>query len=178
MSIDNVLPTIRSDDHIRGPVTATLVLIVYGSYQCPRSRKAHQIIERIRLSAQEQFCYIYRHFPQSDRYPQALKAAESAEAASTQGKFWEMHDKLFDNYQRLDDASLVEYADEIGLDIPQFLRELGYHIHSNRIQADVESAKQFNIAKLPVFFIDIQKQKTGTLESLLAQILRISLEFC
>ena len=165
------MPVLQDTDHTRGSLSAALLLMTYGTYQCPASAQAHKTTQKLCQSLGDRLCFVFRHFPQPARYPQSRKAAESAEAAGSQGKFWEMHDKLFDNSEQLDDASLVEYANELGLDMPRFLHELGYHVHSSRIQANIESAEQYGVKKSPTFFIGVRHQGTENLESLVQQLL-------
>ncbi|MEL6165972.1 MAG: DsbA family protein, partial [Cyanobacteria bacterium J06628_3] len=91
------IPPLRENDHIVGITTTALVLMEYGDYQCPQSGKAHSTIEKLQQQLGERFCFVFRHFPQPDINPQSLKAAETAEAAAAQGKFWEMHSLLYKN---------------------------------------------------------------------------------
>ncbi|MFK8186433.1 MAG: DsbA family protein, partial [Phormidesmis sp.] len=101
------------------------------------------------------------HFPLK-QYPRSQKAAETAEAAASQDKFWEMHNKLFSNQQALDDASLVEYAIELGLDLPQFLYELTHNVHVERVDADAETAKHYGVENTPTFFISVRQWQFST----------------
>lgn len=168
------LPGLRDCDHIQGSSAAALLLIEYGSYQCPQSGRAHQALQTMQASIREQLCFVFRHFPHSDRFPQAQKAAETAEAAGSQGLFWEMHNKLFAHADALDDASLVEYAQQLGLDIPQFLQEMTEHIHGERVQADVETAKQCDVQDTPTFIVGIRHQGCDNLEAVLQQALQLA----
>ncbi|MBE9033142.1 thioredoxin domain-containing protein [filamentous cyanobacterium LEGE 11480] len=170
----DVLPGLRDCDHTQGLAAAALLLIEYGSYQCPQSAKAHQAIQNMQPSLKEKCCFVFRHFPQVDRYPQAQKAAETAEAAGSQGQFWEMHHRLFANQNALDDASLVEYAQQLGLDMPQFLREMTQHIHTERIEADMAIASQCDVQDTPTFIVGIRHQGSENLEVLLQQALNIT----
>ncbi|MEM9091843.1 MAG: thioredoxin domain-containing protein [Cyanobacteria bacterium P01_F01_bin.53] len=174
MSFADAMPTLNEGDHTIGSLSATLLLMTYGNYPCGQTGKAHHAIKNLRKSFGNQFCFIFRHFPTLYNYPQSQITAETAEAAGSQGKFWEMHDKLFDNQQALDDASLVEYADELGLDIPQFLQELADHVHAPRIQNDVDSGMQYGVTSTPTFFIGIRHEGTENLESVIQQILDIT----
>lgn len=170
----DAVPALQETDRVRGPLSAALLLMTYGDYQCPQSGKAHRATEKLRQSLGDRLCFVFRHFPQPKIYPQSKKAAETAEAAGSQGKFWEMHDKLFENQQNLDDASLVEYADELGLDVPQFLQELGYHVHAARIKADIDSAHQYGVEASPTFFISVRHKDINNLEDMIQKILAIA----
>lgn len=170
MTVGDAMPTLRAIDHIRGPRSAMLLLIAYGNYQCRQSGEAHRSVQNLRHALGEKLCFAFRHFPLTQVYPQSQKTAETAEAAGSQGKFWEMHDQLFENQDNLDDASLVEYADALGLDVQQFLQELGYHAHAERVRLDVESAKQYGVTETPTFFVSVRHQGNN-IESLVQQIL-------
>ena len=172
----NDMPTLRDVDHSQGSLSAALSLMTYGSYQCPRSGQAHKTTKELQESLGDQLCFIFRHFPQPERYPQALTAAETAEAAGSQGKFWEMHDKLFENQDALDDASLVEYASELGLDISQFLFEISHNVHSQRIQSDIDSASKYGVDDSPTFFISVRHKGSTNLAALVRQILMATVD--
>lgn len=166
----NVMPALTGSDHIRGETSASLIVMTYGDYQCPRSKQAHYTIEKLRHSLGSQLCYIFRPFPQPQLYSQSQKAAETAEAAGNQGRFWQMHDKLFTHAPTLDDASLVEYASELQLDMLQFLHELGEHAHAPRITATVNHAQQHHIQQTPTFFINMRHQDSENLEILVQEL--------
>lgn len=119
----------------------------------------------------EQFCFVFRHFPQSKR---SLRAAESAEAASAQNRFWHMHDLLFQYQQHLEDHNLVEYADRLGLEISRFLREMSTHVHLDRIQMDLDSGKTNEVEGTPTFFIGVRHKGTENLKTLVLAILKIN----
>lgn len=166
-----VIPPLSDRDHIRGLPNATYILMKYGDYQCPQSGQSHHLIKTMQQRLGDQLCFIFRHFPQPHRHPQSLRAAESAEASASQGKFWEMHDLLFENQQALDDGDIVTYAAQLHLDIPQFLRELSEHVHAERIEADIESGQQNGVADTPTFFVGIRCGGVDRLEQLLLQVM-------
>ena len=107
----------------------------------------------------KRFCFVFRHFPQLEVHPQSLKAAEVAEAAGTQGKFWEMHAMLFENQKQLEDGNLVEYAVNLELDIPLFLKELTSHLHRDRIQEDVDSGIEYGVEQTPPSLLKFGKKE-------------------
>ncbi|MEL6903096.1 MAG: thioredoxin domain-containing protein [Cyanobacteria bacterium J06606_4] len=176
MSFANAMPTLKDNDHVLGSLSATLLMMTYGSYPCPKTGLAHDAVQNLRSTLGDQFCFIFRHFPTVERYPQSQKTAETAEAAGSQGKFWEMHNKLFDNRDALDDASLVQYADELGLEINQFLQELANHVHLERIHTDVDSALQYGVSNTPTFFISVRHEGTENLEDLVKQIMGVAIK--
>ena len=175
MSSDNrisqVIPPLNEDDRIQGSLNATLILMEYGDYQCPQSGQAHSLIKVIQQQLGEQFCFVFRHFPQSKR---SLRAAESAEAAAMQNRFWQMHDLLFEHQQHLEDYNLVRYADSLGLEMSRFLREMSTHIHLAKIQNDLDSGKANGAEEPPTFFIGVKHQGTKDLETLVLAILKIN----
>ena len=165
------IPALRANDRISGNPTKALVLMEYGDYQCPQSGKAHITIGKLQQKLGDRFCFVFRHFPQPEIHPQAMKAAETAEAAGSQGKFWQMHSMLFENQSALEDSDLIEYAVSLKLDIPQMLKELSEHIHRDRIQEDIDSGIEHKVQQTPTFFIGIRHEGTQKLELMLIKIL-------
>lgn len=166
------MPPISDRDHTHGSLSASIILMEYGDYQCPQSAQAHRTITVMRQQLGEQLCFIFRHFPQP-QHSQAQRAAETAEAAAAQGKFWEMHELLFEQ-QMLEDAELVQYAAQLELDVPRFLRELAAHVHAARVQADVESGRSHGVEEAPTFFIGVRHKGTENLRALVTTLLQIS----
>ncbi len=161
-------------DRIEGAIDAPIVLVEYGDYQCPDCGEVHRMIKAIQQQLGNRLGFVFRHFPQASIHPQAQKAAEAAEAAAAQGQFWQMHDTLLEHQQALDNGYLVEYANELGLDIPQFLQALWKHVYTERINEDIESGLRSGVATTPTLFINgIRYNDTWNLESLLAAIARI-----
>lgn len=132
---------------------APLTLIEYGDYQCPRSREAIDIVRSLQAQLGDQLRFVFRHFPRN-LHPYAQNAAEATEAAANQGQFWQMHHCLFQRQATLDNGSLVECADAIGLDINQFLLEMSEHIHRDRVQADIDSGIAIGVTQTPTFLIN------------------------
>jgi len=166
-----VMPFLRQQDHCQGSPNATIALLNYGDYQCPRSGQAHRVLQAIQQRLGEQLCFIFRHFPNT-QHPQSFRAAESAEAAAAQGKFWEMHDLLFEHQHHLEDGDLVQYAAQLELEIPQFLREMAGRIHGARVQEDIENACQWGVSETPAFFIGVRHQEIQNLETMLMSLLQ------
>ena len=164
------IPPLRQDDRIQGKTTTAIILMEYGDYQCSQSGQAHLTIQKLQQELGDRFCFVFRHFPHTDTHPQSCKAAETAEAAGSQGKFWEMHSMLFENQQALEDSDLIGYADRLKLDVPLVLRELSNRIHRDRIQADIDSGIEHGVDQTPTFFIGIRQQGVQNLEVLLIQI--------
>jgi protein-disulfide isomerase len=148
-----------TQDRIQGVLSAAVMLVMYGDYQCPKSAEVYKLIKAIKreLSAafgENYLCFILRHFPQTQIHPNAQRAAQAAEAAAAQGQFWLMSDTLFDHQQKLENGYLVEYANDSGLDIPQFLKELSKQVHIDRINEDIEGGIQSGVTTAPALFIN------------------------
>ena len=165
------IPPLRQDDRIQGNINTAIVLMEYGDYQCSQSGQAHLTIQKLQQKLGDRFCFVFRHFPQIDINPQSYKAAETAEAAGSQGKFWEMHFMLFNNQQALEDSDLIGYADRLELDVPLVLKEISARMHRDRIQTDIDSAAEHGVDRTPTFFIGIRQEGVQNLETLLMQIL-------
>lgn len=145
---------VTARDHIQGAMDAPVVLVEYGDYQCPYSGRAYLIVKEIQRRLGEKLCFVFRHFPLTQIHPQAQKAAEVAEAAAAQGKFWQMHDTLFEHQQALEDAYLIEYAVMLDLDTIQLLRDMSAHVYAQRVQEDINSGASSGVSRTPTFFIN------------------------
>src|SRR5438477_1718566 len=111
-----IIRSIGGRDHIQGPIEAPIALLEYGDYECPYCGDAYLIIKAIQERLGDRLCFAFRNFPLVNAHPHAQHAAEAAEAAGAQGKFWEMHDLLFENQDALGDENLAQYATALGLD--------------------------------------------------------------
>ena len=123
-------------DHSNGPENAIVTLVEYGNFECLDCGRAYPIIKQARKILRDDLRFVYRHFPTVQTHPHSLRAAEAAEAASAQGKFWEMHDELFTHQTALEDRDLSRYARRIGLDLERFTREMSQNIFLAQIEAD------------------------------------------
>jgi protein-disulfide isomerase len=144
---------------MQGVLSAKVMLVMYGDYQDSKSADVYKLIKAIRreLSAsfgEDYLCFIFRHFPQTQIHPHAQRAAQAAEAAAAQGQFWLMHDTLFAHQQRLENGYLIEYANDLGLDIPQFLKELSKQVHIDRINEDIKGGIDSGVTTAPALFIN------------------------
>ena len=148
------LPVSEGRDHIRGPREAPVTMVEYGDYECPFCGQAYYVLKEIKLRAGNLMRFVFRNFPLTTVHPHAERAAEAAEAAGAQGKFWEMHDLLFENQQALKDQDLMEYATIVGLDIPRFVREMREGRYLNRIREDFLSGARSGVNGTPTFFIN------------------------
>jgi len=145
---------VGDDDHIRGPIDAPLTLLEYGDFECPHCGAAHAIIEQVRARLAPRLRFVYRHFPLTNVHPHAEAAAEAAEAAGAQGRFWEMHDRLFEHQDALEDDDLVTHGRMLGLDLEQFVEELGTGVHAPRVRRDFLSGVRSGVNGTPSFYIN------------------------
>jgi Na+/H+ antiporter NhaA len=141
-------------DHIRGPDDAPVTVLEYGDFECPYCGRAEEVIRELLVEAGSDVRYVWRHLPLNDVHPAAQLAAEAAEAASAQGRFWEMHDALLAHQDALRPVDLVRYARELGLDADRFKDDLRNHAYADRVLADVASADESGVAGTPTFFIN------------------------
>ncbi len=150
------LPVDPARDHIQGPEDAPVTLVEYGDYQCPYCHQVEPILRQLREEIGHKYRYVFRHFPLAKGHKHAQLAAEAAEAAAAQGKFWEMHEylSLHADPHELDREHLITYAQEIGLDVERFTRELGEHVYADRVREDYLSGVHSGVHRTPTFFID------------------------
>jgi protein-disulfide isomerase len=144
---------VSARDHVQGPADAPVTLVEYGDYQCPYCGAAHPIVKALQRELGDNLRFAFRHFPLATIHEYAEGAAEAAEAAGAQGKFWQMHDTLFENQQALDFESLVGYAEEVGLNVERFATELENHVYAPRVREDFISGIRSGVNGTPTFFI-------------------------
>jgi protein-disulfide isomerase len=147
-----ILP-ISGRDHIQGPINAPMVLVEYGDYECPYCGDAYPVVKVIQQRFGDRLCFAFRNFPLANAHPHAEHAAEAAEAAGVRGKFWEMHDLLFENQTSLEDKNLARYAEDLGLD-SGFIGEVITGVHAARVREDFRSGARAGVNGTPTFFIN------------------------
>lgn len=141
-------------DHVLGSGDAPVTLLEYGDYECPFCRDAHFAVKRLRKAAARKVLYVYRHFPLTEMHPNAFMAAEAAEAAGMQGKFWEMHELLFENQDQLDADAVIEWAQLLGLDLEAFQDAIESGETAARIKEDRSSGIRSGVNGTPTFFVN------------------------
>jgi protein-disulfide isomerase len=162
---------VSEHDHIRGPATAQVTLLEYGDYECPYCGAAYPVVEELCKSLGDRMRFAFRHFPLTQIHPNAMSAAESAEAAGAQGKFWEMHALLYTNQQSLDPESLAQYAAWINLDPKAIAEALSTHEFAGRIRQDFSAGIRSGVNGTPTFFIDnVRYDGTSDFDAMLAAI--------
>ncbi|MDX6332920.1 MAG: hypothetical protein QOG05_260 [Streptosporangiaceae bacterium] len=150
---DLAVPVDPDRDHIRGPERAPVTMVEYGDFECPYCGQAEPIVREL-LSDFGDVRYVFRHLPLNDVHPHAQLAAEGAEAADRQGKFWEMHDALMEHQGALNARDLIQYAGDLGLNTERFTEDLRKHAGAARVAEDVDSADLSSVSGTPTFFIN------------------------
>jgi protein-disulfide isomerase len=145
---------VGGDDHVQGPADAPVTLVEYGDFECPHCGEAHEIVKEAQARFGDRMRFVYRHFPLTQIHHHAQAAAEASEAAAAQGKFWEMHDTLFENQEDLSEPALQNYAAEIGLDEEQFAADLENETYREKVEADFLSGAESGVNGTPTFFIN------------------------
>jgi protein-disulfide isomerase len=148
-----VLP-VGERDHGQGPGSAPVTLVEYGDYECPYCGMAYPIVKAVQQRLGDRLRFVFRNFPISTSHPHAEHAAETAEAAGAQGKFWEMHDLLYENQEHLRDADLQRLAEQAGLDIDRFDEEMEQQLHVERVREDFMSGVRSGVNGTPTFFVN------------------------
>jgi protein-disulfide isomerase len=162
-------PPVGERDRVRGAPDAPLTLVEYGDYDCPYTVRAHAVVRGLRRRFGDRLRFVFRAFPLTRIHAHAQAAAEAAEAAAAQGRFWEMHDRLFEARRRLEDADLRGYAEEVGLDVERFRSEAEEHAYAGRVREDLRSGLRSGVRGTPTFFINgIRHEGPNDFETLLA----------
>lgn len=150
----DLTPSIEEEDHVIGPETAAVTLVVYCDFECPYCGRAYPIIKLLQARLRDRLRFVFRHFPLTAKHPYAQLAAEAAEAAGGQGQFWAMHDLLFENQDALEEDDLYAYAEVLGLDKGRFRRELHSRLYAKRVDRDVRSGRRSGVRGTPTFFLN------------------------
>jgi predicted DsbA family dithiol-disulfide isomerase len=132
-------PPVGDHDHVQGPSSAPVTLVEYGDYECPYCRAAYPIVKEIQRRLGDRLRFVFRNFLITTAHPHADHAAEAAEAAGAQGKFWEMHDSLFEHQRALGDRHLEAYAGAVRLDVERWASDMEAQRHAERVRADFVS---------------------------------------
>jgi protein-disulfide isomerase len=164
-----MLPVSEGRDHVQGQADAAVTL------ECPYCGAAYPITKEVQARMGGRLRFVFRNFPIATSHPHAEQAAEVAEAAAAQGRFWEMHDLLYENQKRLRDEDLRGYAEKLELDLDLFDRELVEHVHAARVHEDFMSGVRSGVNGTPTFYIDgLRYDDSYDLETLLAALERVA----
>lgn len=150
-------PAVNSNDNISGSLNAFVELVEYGDYECRYCRLAYPIVKDIQVRLGRGLRFVFRNFPLSHIHPNATMAAVVTEAAARQGKFWEMHDIIFETQKTLEIATLMELTKTIGLDIEQLQYDMKQNVLINKVENDFESGVRSGVNGTPSFFVNGKK---------------------
>ena len=150
----NLRPPVTPEEHIQGPEDAPVTLVEYGDYECPHCGRAYSIIKRVQKHFGKSLRFVFRNFPLSELHAHAESAAETAEFAGARGKFWEMHDLLFENQERLSGDLYFELAEQLSLPIETLRKALEDGTYQARVRADFSSGVRSGVNGTPTFFVN------------------------
>jgi protein-disulfide isomerase len=150
---DLVLP-IEDRDHCQGPPSARYSLVEYGDYTSIHCRHVVGAVHELVRELGDDLCFAFRNFPQTKLHPLARKAAEAAEAAGLQGKFWMMHDRLLEHQEELTEDEIRKIARELPVEMAEYQRDLSTGVAARRVEDDLESAEDAGIGDTPTFFVN------------------------
>lgn len=154
MSTTMLVRPVNVDDHVTGSCDAPVTLVEYGDFECPYCRMAESVVEAARDELGKRLRFVYRHFPLAEIHPHARLAAQAAEAASAQGRFWEMREILLEHQHALGMDDLVRYAHWLKLDTDRFTRELRAQIHARHVTDDFREGVRSGVNGTPTFFVN------------------------
>lgn len=141
-------------EHILGPGSAAVTIVEFGDFECPACRQAHPAVQSLLSHFGKRVRFVFRHFPLREVHPHAELAAEAAEAAGAQSRFWPFLDLLFNHQNHLDAGHLHAYATQLGLDMPRFENELRDSVYRQRVQAQIELGHRLNVRATPTFYVN------------------------
>jgi protein-disulfide isomerase len=141
-------------DHAQGPASAFVTLVEYGDYECPHCGAAYPVVKKIQRKFGAKLRFVFRNFPLSNMHPHAEHAAEAAETAAAQRKFWEMHDWIFEHQDTIEDRNLFEAGKSLGLDVAKFLKDMQSQAFLPRVKEDFQSGVRSGVNGTPTFFIN------------------------
>ena len=154
MSEGGLTPPVTERDHGAGPDDAPVTLVEYGDYECPYCGMAAPIVKRAERALGNQLRFVFRHFPLGEIHAHARLAAQAAEAAGAQGRFWEMHETLFEHQNALEAEDLLGYAKSLGLEVERFARDLEAGTYEKRVRDDFRNGVRSGVNGTPTFFIN------------------------
>lgn len=145
---------VNPGDHTIGPPNARVTVVEYGDLECPNCKQAAPVVKLLLQRFKDRIRFVYRHFPLEEVHPHALLAAEAAESAGAQGKFWQMHDLLFDNQAHLKPNALRSYAERLQLDMSRYTADMKEHSYLQRIREHEQSGRDSGVRHTPTFFVN------------------------
>jgi protein-disulfide isomerase len=152
---------ISPSDHVRGSPQATVTLIGYGDFSNPDCTQTYLTVKKIQKKMGSRLRYIFRSFPEPRKFADSEETAEAAECASDQGKFWEMHDRIFEQHCSSGEFQLARCAKELGLDVRQFRRGMQDHVHLAKVRAGRRAGVRRGVIQAPTFFINSRRHESS-----------------
>jgi len=152
---------ISEEDHAQGSPGAAVTLVAYGDFAGPECADTYRVVKAIQVKMGSRLRYVFRTFPQQGENPRSEAAAEAAECASSQGKFWQMHDRMFENQGASDELTLFRYAADVGLDLKQFRSGMRTHEHLAGIRARRREGVRRGVFEAPTFFINSRRHRSA-----------------
>ena len=147
-------PPVSDRDHIEGRASARLTLVEFGDYQCPYCGAAYPVVKQLQRDLGSKLRFVFRNFPLTQAHPYAMVAAEAAEAAALQGKFWEMHDIIYENQDQLEPSILPLWAQQLRLNVNELGRAIKEGLVTERIKDDRKSGIHSGVNGTPCLFIN------------------------
>jgi len=141
-------------DHALGPAHSPVTIVEYGDFECPNCKQAAPMVKLLLERFADRVRLVYRHFPLEEVHPHALLAAQASEAAGAQGRFWQMHDLLFENQRHLKLHQLRSYAEKLELDMERFDSEMNDELYLQRVREHIEGGNRGGVRATPTFFIN------------------------
>ena len=151
--VERLVGAVTDADHIRGDREASVTLVEYGEFECPHCGRAYHALKEL-LEEAGDVRFVFRHFARDDVHPFSERSAQAAEAAGAQGRFWEMHDILFESQHQLEHNDLELHAERLGLDVERFRREMRDQLYLPTVRAHLDSGLSSGVTETPTFFID------------------------
>lgn len=147
-------PDISSLDQSIGNPSSSIILVEFGDYQCPHCGYAFPLVKKLLKEKGDDFLFVFRNFPLKEVHPAAFMAAVAAESAGRQGRFWEMHDMIFENQKNLHGNSFLDFSNKLGLDALRFAEDLEDQSIKEKVEADFESGIRSGVNGTPTFFVN------------------------
>ncbi len=174
-----IVRSLLPSDHFKGSSKATVMLLEYGDFECRRCVEAFHTLDGALRWLDNSVCFIFRHCPDIERHSHSFFAAQAAEAAGCQGKFWEMHDSLFSHSPNLDAPQIIGYAEQLGISLDLFKRQMLEHTHAGKVNEDCAVAAEHGVDQTPAFFINgVRYRGAWDLDSLLDAIEDAGVRVC
>ena len=161
-------PPVHEGDRGTGNKKANIVLVEFGDYQCPHCGHAYPLLKRLLKNMENQLYFVFRNFPLQEIHPAAMMAAQAAEAAAQQNKFWEMHDLIFENQDNLHGNTFLDFAERLKMDLKEFAKDWKSKQILDKVENDFESGIRSGVNGTPTFFVngEILLSYDGSYESL------------